>query len=541
MRIRTGKKRIRRLTGVFLSAILAGSCLGLTGCHGSQGLQAFTVPESFDDTKPVTITFWAKNDTNKNQTAVYHQAIQDFEALYPNISVNMKLYTDYTKIYNDVITNLSTGTTPNVCISYPDHIATYMTGTNEVVPLDDLFEDEKYGLGGSEIRYDGPKLSEMVPQFLEECRIGEEHYAVPFMRSTEAVYINRDLVEKLGYELPEVLTWDYMFEVAEAAAKKDADGTYSLNGQKVMIPIIYKSTDNMMIQMLRQKKAGDASEAGDVELFNDETTQILKTVAEHAGTGAFSTFKISSYPANFLNAGQCVFAIDSTAGATWMGTGAPLSDISEDAVQSFTTEVRMVPQFDPQNPQMISQGPSVCIFNKKDPQEVLASWLFMQYLLTNKVQLAYSETEGYVPVTEKAQNSEEYREYLAERGKDDEHYSVKIDAASLLLDHVQDTFTMPVFNGSASLRLAAGALIESVTKSVRRHQTVDDAYLRKLYEDTASMYKLDQIQASAVQGGQNADLGPLPFGAKALLGTLAGAWSLILVTFLFRYRRKRRK
>lgn len=541
MRIRTGKKRIRRLTGVFLSAILAGSCLGLTGCHGSQGLQAFTVPESFDDTKPVTITFWAKNDTNKNQTAVYHQAIQDFEALYPNISVNMKLYTDYTKIYNDVITNLSTGTTPNVCISYPDHIATYMTGTNEVVPLDDLFEDEKYGLGGSEIRYDGPKLSEMVPQFLEECRIGEEHYAVPFMRSTEAVYINRDLVEKLGYELPEILTWDYMFEVAEAAAKKDADGTYSLNGQKVMIPIIYKSTDNMMIQMLRQKKAGYASEAGDVELFNDETTQILKTVAEHAGTGAFSTFKISSYPANFLNAGQCVFAIDSTAGATWMGTGAPLSDISEDAVQSFTTEVRMVPQFDPQNPQMISQGPSVCIFNKKDPQEVLASWLFMQYLLTNKVQLAYSETEGYVPVTEKAQNSEEYREYLAERGKDDEHYSVKIDAASLLLDHVQDTFTMPVFNGSASLRLAAGALIESVTKSVRRHQTVDDAYLRKLYEDTASMYKLDQIQASAVQGGQNADLGPLPFGAKALLGTLAGAWSLILVTFLFRYRRKRRK
>ena len=156
MRMRTGKKRIRRLTGVFLSAILAGSCLGLTGCHGSQGLQAFTVPESFDDTKPVTITFWAKNDTNKNQTAVYHQAIRDFEALYPNISVNMKLYTDYTKIYKDVITNLSTGTTPNVCISYPDHIATYMTGTNEVVPLDDLFEDEKYGLGGSEIRYDGP-------------------------------------------------------------------------------------------------------------------------------------------------------------------------------------------------------------------------------------------------------------------------------------------------------------------------------------------------------------------------------------------------
>ena len=30
---------------------------------------------------------------------------------------------------------------------------------------------------------------------------------------------------------------------------------------------------------------------------------------------------------------------------------------------------------------MISQGPSVCVFNKEDPQEVLASWLFTLYLL----------------------------------------------------------------------------------------------------------------------------------------------------------------
>ncbi len=171
---------------------------------------------------------------------------------------------------------------------------------------------------------------------------------------------------------------------------------------------------------------------------------------------------------------------------------------------------------------MISQGPSVCIFNKENPQEVLASWLFAQYLLTNEVQLGYAQTEGYVPVTAKAQDSAEYQEYLSKRGEDDEHYSVKIDAARLLLDNVDKTFTAPVLNGSASLRMAAGSLIESVTKSVRRHQTVDDAYITQLYEDTASMYKLDQITASEAGGQQ--ELGPLPAGAKALLGTLAVAW-----------------
>ena len=59
-----------------------------------------------------------------------------------------------------------------------------------------------------------------------------------------------------------------------------------------------------------------------------------------------------------------------------MGTDAPLSDISEDSLVQFETAVRMIPQFDPEHPEMISQGPSVCVFNKSDSQEVLASWLF---------------------------------------------------------------------------------------------------------------------------------------------------------------------
>ena len=63
------------------------------------------------------ITLLAKNDTNKLQTDIYRQAIEEFQGLYPNVTVNLRLYTDYGDIYNDVITNISTGTTPNVCIT----------------------------------------------------------------------------------------------------------------------------------------------------------------------------------------------------------------------------------------------------------------------------------------------------------------------------------------------------------------------------------------------------------------------------------------
>ncbi len=531
------KRRFLYLLLVFMLSIGM-----LTGCHGSHERHVFQMPEEFDTSEEYTITFWAKNDTNVTQTRIYEKAIEDFQKLYPNITVNLRLYTNYNRIYNDVITNMATDTTPNVCITYPDHIATYLTGNNSVVPLNDLFVNEKYGLGGSEVRFDSPAKEEIIPQFLKECALGDYYYALPYMRSTEACYVNKTYVEKLGYTLPEVLTWDYIWEVSEAALKKNEDGTYALNGQKVLIPFIYKSTDNMMIQMLKQLDAGYSTGAGKIRIFNDTTKDLLYTVSEHVKSGAFSTFKISSYPADFLNAGQCIFAIDSTAGATWMGSDAPLLDISEEQIVEFETEVMMLPQFDTENPQMISQGPSVCIFNKEDPQEVLASWLFTQYLLSNEVQNAYAATEGYVPVTSKAQNSAEYQDYLSRAGEDTErYYEVKIDASKLLLEHVEDTFVTPVFNGSASLRNAAGQMIEEVAKSTRRKQEIDEAYMESLFSDMISGFHLNVYGADDALSGK-AQLGELPGTAKLLLGGIAVTWIGILFYVIYGIiRRKKEK
>ena len=232
--------------------LLLSLLLTLTACHGSQEKKVFEIPEAFDVSRNYEISFWAKNDTNMTQVEIYKQAIADFQELYPNITVSLRLYTDYSKIYNDVITNIATDTTPNVCITYPDHIATYLTGVDTVVPLDELFVDEKYGLGGSEVLFDAPSMEEIIPQFLNECEFNGHYYAIPYMRSTECCYINKTYVEKLGFELPEKLTWDFIWEVSEAATAQDSDGNYLVNGQKVLIPFIYKSTDNMMIQMLRQ-------------------------------------------------------------------------------------------------------------------------------------------------------------------------------------------------------------------------------------------------------------------------------------------------
>ncbi|MCF0241594.1 MAG: extracellular solute-binding protein [Treponema sp.] len=512
-----------------------------SACHGKKALPEFKIPERFDNEKKLELSFWAKNDTNKIQSEVYEKAIADFEKFYPNVKINLKIYTDYNRIYNDIITNISTHTTPNICITYPDHIATYNTGQNVVIPLDELMLDTKFGFGGSEIKYDSIKKEEIVPEFLEECRLGEHCFALPFMRSTEALYINKDMVEKLGFSIPEIPTWEFVWEVSEAAMKKNEDGNYEVNDQNILIPFIYKSTDNMMIQYLKQKDAGYSNAEGDILIFNEETKSFLKTIAKHSQSRCFSTFGISSYPGNFFNAGQCIFAVDSTAGATWIGSHSPLSDISEDKIVSFETVVRSVPQVNTKDIKMISQGPSVCIFNKSDADEVLASWLFMQFLLSNETQIPYAQTEGYLPVTLRAQNSKEYKDYLLRGGEDNDfYYYVKIEASKLLLNNLENTFVTPVFNGSASLRNASGQMIENTVKAVRRNQTVDDEFISKNFSDVTSLFRLNET--SGITGNvKDENMGPLPQTAKNLLGLLYLAWVCLIVYFISSKKKNKKK
>ena len=56
-----------RLPALLLALL---SLLTLCGCHGSRGQSAFSVPDSFDESRQYEITFWAKNDTNKTQVDI---------------------------------------------------------------------------------------------------------------------------------------------------------------------------------------------------------------------------------------------------------------------------------------------------------------------------------------------------------------------------------------------------------------------------------------------------------------------------------------
>ena len=478
---------------IFLSIIVIVIVLVSVGCHRGKTREAFKIPEDFDDTKEYNITFWSKNDSNKTQKQIYNDAIKRFNEYYPNIHVEIVSYTDYAAIHRDVMKNISTDTTPNVCITYPDFVATYLEGQNVMVSLDELMDNAEYGLGGSKVKFDSVSKDEVIKKFLDEGIIDGAYYTLPFVRSSEALYINKTYVEKLGYTIPDMPTWDFIWEVCAKVMEEEHP-----NG---MIPFIYKSTDNMMIQVCKQKNFQYSTENAEVLIFNDQVKEYLIELSDYASQKLVNTFSIVGYPGNYLNRGDCVFAIDSTAGATWMGSEAPNIDIPENELVDFEMVIRPVPQYDVNNPQMISQGPSVCIFNKADAGEVMASWLFAQFLLNTETQIAYYQTEGYVPVTTKARNDASYLEYLnyndthdyntLSKKEKELYYYLKIDATKLVLDNIDNTFITPVFNGSSSVRGLAGALIEQ-TVLLNKKATSSD--IDELFQRMRVLYKIDNIK-----------------------------------------------
>ncbi len=449
--------------------------LGLTSCHGHKYMDEFIMPEEFDESREYNISFWAKNDSNPTQRAIYEKAIVDFEKIYPNVNVEIRHFASYPDLYRSILQNMGTNTTPNVAIAYPDNVATYLENPRLVVKMEGLMEHPKYGLGGSGIKFDSPKKEDLIIEYLEEGYVNVDGavglFTLPFLRSTECLYVNKTWLVDHGFEIPEnnIFSWDYIWDACRVAIAEDPTS----------IPLIYKSSDNFFIQLAHQNGYDFTTKEGEMLFYNDDNVNMVKELNKLYKEGLFVTWQNTGfYPGDKFNIGKTIFGIDSSAGSTWMGPKSPLGAASE---IDFEVLVSTIPQVDVKNPSVISQGPSLCLFNKEDNQEVLASWLFLQYLLTNEVQLEYIKTEGYAPVTYSVVNSKEFIDFI----NSDEIYSVQRDAILNVLEYKDKTFVTPAFTGSALVRDNVGTIIDKATISKKKEIDVDSLFKKALLDSGA--------------------------------------------------------
>lgn len=439
----------KRILTALLALVLVFSTVAMTACGSKSAAKAnFTVPENGYDGSEVTITFY--HTMGSNLKTVLDLYIEEFNKLYPNIKVETTSVGGYDDVREQISTEITVGNQPNIAYCYADHVALYNLA-KAVVSLDDLIASDievARADGTTEIigLTDEQKNDFIAGYYNEGAQFGDGlMYTLPFSKSTEVLYYNKTFFDANGLTVP--TTWEELEAVCAKIKEIDPDS----------IPLGYDSEANWFITMCEQYGSDYTSATGDHYLFDNDTNKgFVKMFRDWYNKGYLTTQTLyGAYTSGLfttLDGTNSYMSIGSSAGATYQRPAA-----NADGTYPFEVGIATIPQVNPAAPKVISQGPSVCIMKSDNPQEVVASWLFVKYLTTNtEFQAEFSMASGYVPVLKSVSENPVYAEFVA--SADGGKY-ISALSAKVCLDQQEAYYTSPAFNGSSAARDQVGALL----------------------------------------------------------------------------------
>ena len=466
------KKFLAIIMLLALTMTMLFSCGTKPDPNGDKKVGNFEVPEVGYDGSEVTITFY--HTMGANLVGVLNNYIAEFNKLYPKIHIEHTQIGNYDDVRDQISTELTTNAQPNIAYCYPDHVALYNLA-GSVITLDNLInssievtraDGSKETLGLTEAQ-----IADFIEGYYNEGKqFGDGlMYTMPLSKSTEVLYYNATFFKE--HNLTPPTTWEEMGELCKKIKEIDPKS----------IPLGYDSEANWFITMCEQYGSPYTSATGDHFLFNNETNRnFVKMFREWYQKGYLTTQKIyGAYTSGLFtstNEVKSYMSIGSSAGAKHQRPTA-----NADGSYPFDVGIATIPQVSETNKKVISQGPSLCVFKKanQNPQEVVASWLFVKYLTTTvEFQAEFSMTSGYVPVIKSVSDNTEYKKFI-----DGANGGTNIAAlsAKVCLEQEEAYYTSPAFDGSSKARDQVGALL---AKCLSANDGGDvDAMIKKAFED----------------------------------------------------------
>ncbi len=440
--MKTGKKILM----ISLLAVLGSVCL--SGCKKKE-----------DASKK--IVFW--HTMGKTNQASVEAMVKEFLKLPENEGYTIELLQQggYTDINEKILKGMSAGNLPTMAFCYPDHVADYLAA-GVVEELSSYVEASNQE---TEENPDSPyqfNSSDYITSFWEE---GKEYdtqgslYSVPFSKSTEVLFYNKTFFDNHGFEAPE--TWDDVILLCQqilALPEIQAIEDYEA-------PLGYDSDDNLFISFCEQLglpyTSLGADGKGSFDFNNENTRAMVQTVKDWYDEGYIVTKGLlgnNTYTSTKFTEQKLHMTIGSTGGTSY---NYPSND-------AFEVGVTALPQWNPDEPSCISQGPSIVFFNKGDyvsKEQKEVAWRFYTYITNPENSAKYAISTGYEPVRISSYETPVYEAFLS--GYNEEtgvHSSGELKAAvGNLTRTLQDWyFTSPVFVGSATARNQVGAIIPAV-------------------------------------------------------------------------------
>lgn len=380
-------------------------------------------------------------------------AIESFQSKYEGWTVESSQIGGYDDVYSNNIASLTAGDQCDVTYCYSDHVAAYIqsynNGKNSVLDLNQFINSTEE-VNGNKVGYTAEEIADFVPGYYAEGKAtnyadydsygfkADSMLTMPFVKSTELMYVNVDALKDAGIvdkdgnaKIPE--TWDELWDACEILKKKYPTGT----------PLCYDSEANWLINMCEQNGWNYTSASAPYYTFKDDENLAswMDTLAPKYEKGLISTQTIfGAYTSDLFKQGAetgCVFCIGSSGGASYQSTS------------DFKWEVAPMPgtkkSDDTIDKSVISQGPSLCMFDSGSDEKNTMTWLFVKELLEPEFQSSFSQSSGYNPCRLSTYELSAYEDFLGGE-------KINAKAALVAKDLTEWFFTSPAFPGSADAR-----------------------------------------------------------------------------------------
>jgi len=454
-------------------------------------------------TGKVTIKFWhtfgqTVVDGLKSKINTFKDLVKQNDGV--DVDVDMKYQGGYDDIAKQIADGYSVNNTPTIAVAYPDNVSDYLdigksAGSEFVTNLDKFISSKEVGFGKEAWLGDEEDEDDFVQDFYSEGSnySVEGTYSLPFLKSTEIMFYNVDLLievmkgfkpdlnnsETLIREYMSRITWDEFMNLCTYVKDHKSEISNMLE-----VPMWYDSDANYIITKMFQNKVPyssiDSNGKGKIDFESGDAfngvVDLLDEARVNFKNGLFTTKGIkNTYGSDFFTNEKCLFSIGSSGGS---GYNFPQAD-------AFRLGVCRVPA-DNNNPMYVSQGPTLTMFNdrglSKEQNDLiqLYAWKFMKYITNGRVnaEICVNGSEGYVPVRYSAYETKFFQEFMEEGERYAMCYKVVVNDINAKAKYLVSA----AFKGSATLRDSCGTML---TASLNANSKDDiPALVNKAISDT---------------------------------------------------------
>lgn len=412
--------KVKQIFAGILACVLALSAAACSsGTTASSTVPASSEAVSSQSAAPVTVEFW-HGMSGALETELKSLTDKFNSTNGKGITVKLVNQGAYADLNKKLMASSAAKTLPDIAQVYNNWINSFLSS---VVPLDNFVSKnfDNYNDIVESYRNEGSELGKI--------------YSLPFNKSSQVLFYNKEEFQKLGITPP--TTWDEL--AADAKKIKTATGKPAMG---------YDDLVSMFQQFVLQNGSDFISD-GKAKFANPDGVAAYKFLSDLYLNGEARLAGEDKYMSGpFGN--QAVFMyVGSSAGASFIKANgftvgaAPLPKGKKGAVPQAGTNIAMFTQ---------------------DPAHQAAAWEYMKFLTQADNTAEWAIKTGYLPVRTSAFQSQAYQDFMA-----------KNEVSKAAYAQVGDQYFESAFKGSNEVRTLLGTEVQSaILKKESADQAVTD-------------------------------------------------------------------